>query len=190
MPRSAGVSVGPRTPRIASTRPECSAAGCRAPLKNSDLGAWARCRSSQKQRIPRPPLLLLGRARRFALALGRGHLVELLLAHGLRHLLRRAPELALRRVAALGRQGGSGGFLLGLRFCWHGAAPHTMDSPTTAMSTGRSEIPVSGEQCPQRYAVATTAHRIETRMISQSARAAAMAILCLFAGAAQASPQR
>src|SRR5688572_14531478 len=51
---------------------------------------------------------------RLALALGRGEFLELLLAHRFDHLLRRALELALRRIAALGRQSGAGRFLLRL----------------------------------------------------------------------------
>ena len=49
---------------------------------------------------------------RLALTLGVGELLELLLGHR-QHRLRGALQLRLGRVAALGRQGGPGGLLLG-----------------------------------------------------------------------------
>src|SRR5438270_12045365 len=50
------------------------------------------------------PSLLVRDVLGFALALGRGHFLELLLAHRRRHRLRCAFELALGRVATLGGQ--------------------------------------------------------------------------------------
>src|SRR5687768_13854848 len=71
-----------------------------------------------------------------ALAPGRRELLELLLAHRFDHLARGALELALRRVAALGRQGGTGGFLLG-----GGLGRHVPVSFRTENGRAGSEVP-------------------------------------------------
>src|SRR5439155_24149557 len=60
------------------------------------------------------------------LALGMGHLLKLFLAHRRDHRFRCALELALGRVAALGRQGGAGSFLLGSGFGWHVRSPQLL----------------------------------------------------------------
>src|SRR3546814_6747987 len=61
----------------------------------------------------------------FGLALARalGERLELLFAHAVDHLARRALEFGPGRIAALGAQRGAGGFLLGLGFGWHGISP-------------------------------------------------------------------
>src|SRR5690606_2403255 len=90
-------------------------------------GSWARAptaaRASARSRD------VLG----FARAFGAGHLLQLLLAHGFGHRFGRALELGFRRVAALGRQGGAGGFLLGLGLGGHrdlpGFCPRTPAGP-------------------------------------------------------------
>src|ERR1700733_12493064 len=63
----------------------------------------------------------------FALPLGRGELVELLLAHRLVHLARGALELAGLLLAALGRERRARRLLLRLRFRRHRPSPRVSD---------------------------------------------------------------
>jgi hypothetical protein len=63
-------------------------------------------------------LVIAGMFRQFG-ALGGHQFVEFLFRHQLIHAARGTLQLGFRNLAALGRKGGPGGFLLGFGFGWH-----------------------------------------------------------------------
>src|SRR3546814_20571446 len=67
--------------------------------------------------------LVLGCVLRLSLAFGGSHLVQFFFVHGLIHGFRSAFQLAFFRITPLGRQRGSGGFLLPLTFLRHCLVP-------------------------------------------------------------------
>src|SRR3954468_8256249 len=101
---------------------EASSAASSRPLCPSGPSGGGVGSGSETGRLS-PPTSALALMLGLPLALGRSHLLELLLAHRLRHLLGRSLELALGGVAALGRKGGPGRLLLRFRFGRHVLTP-------------------------------------------------------------------
>src|SRR3546814_7532193 len=80
---------------------------------------------------------------RLSLALGGRHVLKLLLTHRFFHRFRRALELALRRIAALGGQGGAGGLLLRGGFGRHEQSP--LAAPLTENQWPGRAVPAASE---------------------------------------------